>query len=539
MRHNGMSYHRIPWKKYSMSLSPWAPFSFLWSSGAKISRHPDSRSYENTQRWSFFPEISCCGVIEKAPSLNHWGVKAFVFSCFLSLAPFLSFPHTKKTDKARTIASPVFQMSTFLYMCVDPIYHSYLDIRWIELHIELIRASFADQRQFLPYFSLYELYQRQNDLAKHIVLVLAIAGEDQLFVANIFSHMCDQDSENIHGCCLRMQIIWRQLPSIDVDLALYHIQEYTLLVRIKYRIMASKAEFPIRRSEDTFARIQELWIFAWSYILFYPNSFMLYPIDPIGVDQFWSYEILITLFRSINDHFPESFQWHSENQWSSHDRTIIGRKREILLRTMKILYERIYEFQIIRWAVSCHTIALPEFLECIQELQHMRLFICLRIDLGHEIKDLQAQYAHKFTIGSCKLIHFRNDEIFVESRDPIRMQITEVTSHEFLEIRFDHLGNGIVRPIIISCNLLQQYGLPWVDDTIIYGDIWILSQSLEELIEPESIISMCSIPFCHQWFVKILRERNYRIGRIEECCHLRAWSDHIVDDLIEIECILK
>lgn len=92
-------------------------------------------------------------------------------------------------------------------MCVDPIYHSYLDIRWIELHIELIRASFADQWQFLPCFSLYELYQRQNDLAKHIVLVLAITGEDQLFVANIFSHMRDQDSENIHGCCLRMQII--------------------------------------------------------------------------------------------------------------------------------------------------------------------------------------------------------------------------------------------------------------------------------------------------------------------------------------------
>ena len=68
----------------------------------------------------------------------------------------------------------------------------------------------------------------------------------------------------------------------------------------------------------------------------------------------------------------------------------LGESEYILQRTMKVFQEHLDESQKIRRTIPCHAVALPKLLERIQKLQHMRLFVCFRIDLGHEIEDLEA-----------------------------------------------------------------------------------------------------------------------------------------------------
>lgn len=90
---------------------------------------------------------------------------------------------------------------------VDRIYHRYADIRVIELYIELIDGSFADQRQLLADQFLYELDQRQDDLACHLILVLSIGRYRQLLIAYLFSDIIDEFLQYAYRSALGTEIV--------------------------------------------------------------------------------------------------------------------------------------------------------------------------------------------------------------------------------------------------------------------------------------------------------------------------------------------
>jgi hypothetical protein len=82
---------------------------------------------------------------------------------------------------------------------LQSIYHHNLSIGLIELDIEIIKTSFADQRKFFSCFLLDEIQKRNDDLSDHLIFVLAIARRRKIFIGYFFAEVLDQNLDDFYS----------------------------------------------------------------------------------------------------------------------------------------------------------------------------------------------------------------------------------------------------------------------------------------------------------------------------------------------------
>jgi hypothetical protein len=83
-----------------------------------------------------------------------------------------------------------------------------------------------------------------------------------------------------------MQVLRGQLLSVEVNLVVERIQEKASFVIFYRGLTVRNHHFPVYPSEDAIIAFQESGVDAMLQILLYLKSLMLYPIDPVGIDEF-------------------------------------------------------------------------------------------------------------------------------------------------------------------------------------------------------------------------------------------------------------